>query len=92
MRAIPGTFRAVPHGRSLPPDALTRAVAVILRHEAAESFLTYKRLEALTGISATSVGQILRGEKSPTLTQLGRLCTALGLDVANLVTVAQGQR
>lgn len=81
----------MPRGPSLPPDALTLAVAAILQHEMTESFFTYRRLETLTGISATSIGQILRGEKSPTLTQLGRLCAVLGLDVANVVTVAQSQ-
>lgn len=77
-------------GSSLPPDALTLAVAAILQHEVTESLLTQRRIATVTGISATQVGVILRGEKSPTLTQLGRLCAVLGLDVANVVTVAQG--
>lgn len=79
----------MPRGSSLPPDALTLAVAAILQHEFREQLFTQRRLAAVTGISKTSVGEILRGDKSPSLTQLGRLCAALGLDVANVVTVAQ---
>ena len=81
----------MPRGSSLPPDALTIAVAAVLAHEFTEQFMTQRQLAAITGISATSVGQFLRGAKSPDLTQLGRLCNALGLDVANVVTVAADQ-
>lgn len=81
----------MPRGSSLPPDALTLAVAAVLRHEFTEQLFTQTRLADATGISKTSVGQFLRGAKSPSLTQLGRLCAALGLDVANVVTVAQSR-
>ena len=87
----PDTVLAVPRGSSLPPDGLTVAVATILQHEFTEQLMTQRRLAAMTGLSTTSVGQFLRGAKSPDLTQLGRLCSALGLDVANVVTVAQAQ-
>lgn len=64
---------------------LKEVVAANIRRARHEKKLTQEELADLSGLSARYIGSIERADKSPTVTALGQIATALGIDPADLL-------
>ncbi|MEA9983698.1 helix-turn-helix transcriptional regulator [Subtercola sp. RTI3] len=82
----------MPRGRNRQTGELTTAVAAILSDAFLDLFITQTQFGVLTGISQSMVSLFFRGERSPDLDQLDRMCKALGLDVSLVVSQASASR
>jgi transcriptional regulator with XRE-family HTH domain len=65
-------------------DAQTR-VAFNIRCLREQQGLSQEKLSFLAGLHRVYIGQIERGEKSPTLTTLQKIADALGVEVRQLL-------
>ena len=74
----------------VPRDAAL-AVALILDAEKHRQEMTQGQLASAVGISQPQVSHALRGLKPMTMTEMFRMCTALGLDASDVVAQAQRQ-
>lgn len=64
---------------------LKEVVAANIRRTRHGKKLTQEELADLSGLSARYIGAIERADKSPTVTALGQIATALGIDPADLL-------
>jgi transcriptional regulator with XRE-family HTH domain len=62
-------------------------VATQLRMILAARRISGRRLAELTGLSAPMIARTLRGDRDLTVPELRRVCDALALDPADLLTV-----
>lgn len=69
----------------MPAMDLKEVVAANLRRARHERKLTQEELADLSGLSARYVGAIERADKSPTVTALGQIAGALGIEPAELL-------
>ena len=69
-------------------DEVAARVGRAVKARREELQLTLRALAARSGVSASMISDIERGAKSPTITTLAQLATALGVAVAALVELA----
>ncbi|KQT04605.1 XRE family transcriptional regulator [Rhizobium sp. Leaf391] len=67
---------------------LKETMAINLRRIRHEKNLTQEELADLAGLSARYIGAIERADKSATVTVLGQISMALGVEPADLLTKA----
>lgn len=70
-------------------DTLAEAVAATLRAERAAASMTQAELAKRAGLGYQTVIRLEKGTRSPTVEQLARLCSALGLSMSELVERAE---
>ena len=73
------------------PGPLSRAISALLDSERETQGLTQTALGAISGISQSQVSKLLRAERVFTVDDLDRLCTALGLDIVDVVRAASSR-
>ena len=69
-------------------DALTKAVADILKWEFLRSGLSYDDLERETDLSRSTIGRLLNGRREASVSQLVAMAEALRLDASGLLADA----
>jgi transcriptional regulator with XRE-family HTH domain len=74
------------------PGSLTLAVAALLAREVGDQGLTQTKLAGMSGISQPMISLFLRGLAEIDLDELDVLCSALGLDVVDVVARADEAR
>ncbi len=69
----------------------SQAIAERLRFEREARKWSLAELAEHSGVSKAMISKIERGESSPTMTVLGRLCGAFGLTISTFLTHAEGR-
>jgi transcriptional regulator with XRE-family HTH domain len=72
-------------------DELRRRVADRLIQLRAQRGWSQEELGARAGLTYKFIGEVERGQKSPSLDSLGRLATGLGIDIGELVGLPTGK-
>lgn len=72
-------------------DELRRRVAERLIQLRAQRGWSQEELGARSGLTYKFIGEVERGQKSPSLDSLGRLAQGLGIDVGELVGAPSGK-
>ena len=67
---------------------LSPHIAAILERERDDQGLSQTALGAMAGISQSQISKYLRAERVLTIDRLDALCTALGLDIVDVVREA----
>lgn len=68
-------------------DPVTKILGSLIREERERRGLTQEGLAALAGLHRTFVGEVERGESSPTIWVLARLCGALDMRLSHLFAI-----
>jgi transcriptional regulator with XRE-family HTH domain len=76
---------SVPRGMTAHRSPLHVAFGARLRQVRVQRGLSQEDLANVSGLHRTYVGGIERGERNPSLTNIGRLAAALDVDMADLV-------
>lgn len=87
--AICGYVHNVPSGSKPPPGRLSRSVSRVLSDTAEGQGVTDTALAKSVGISRSQVSKYMRGDLSPTIDEIERMCKALGIDAVDTLAVAQ---
>ncbi len=75
----------MPRGARRRPGALSRALSVILSQEAEEQGLSGRTLAAMVHMSQPQMAGHLRGDVVLNVEELQAVCSALGLDLVDVV-------
>ncbi|WP_433552878.1 helix-turn-helix domain-containing protein [Micromonospora zamorensis] len=78
----------MPHAEPTPPD-LQAAFGLAVRRARTGRGLSQEQLAAGSGLDRTYVSGLERGRRNPTLITQHRLAAALGMKVAELVSIAE---
>ena len=70
-------------------ETLSQAVSATLRAERAAAQMTQAELAERSGLGYQTVMRLEKGERSPSVSQLAALCSALGLSMSDLVERAE---
>ena len=73
-------------------SSLHLAFGTGLREVRVRRGMSQEDLAAVSGLHRSYIGGVERGERNPSLTNIGRLAEALEVDVAELVRGADGHR
>jgi len=82
----------MPSGTRRPPGPLSRAIANILSDALGDAGIGQTELGEVVGISQSQLSKLLRAERALTIDELDRLCTALALDLIDVITRADSAR
>jgi transcriptional regulator with XRE-family HTH domain len=73
----------------VPSLSLEAALGLAIRDERVRQNISQERLGQLTGLHRNHVGQIERGEMSPTLKSIELIADAFGVRTSALIAVAE---
>lgn len=78
----------MPTGTSLPPTAITKTVAAVLRSHMGFLNMSQVALAQATGIPQATISRLARGQRVLDLEQLDLICRALRVSPAGVYTEA----
>lgn len=72
----------------MQPEALTLAIAAILRSAFPDALMTQAQLGEVVGVPRSTIGHYMRGSRVLDVQTFAKVCRALYLDPANVLDVA----